>query len=416
MQFSNFGEKFTRDAGILTLMEDLGNALTVNKEMLMLGGGNPGMVPGVVAKVQERLKIIASDPESVFRFLGIYDPPQGHQAFIAALVKYFRNHYGWQIREENICLTNGSQSAFFMLYNLLAGEFKDGSFKQILFPLTPEYIGYADTGIHEGLFTANRPSIEMLEPPFFKYHIDFDKLIVSDHIAAIAVSRPTNPTGNVLTDEEIHKLDAIAREKKIPLIIDNAYGLPFPQIVYSEAQPFWNEHTILCMSLSKLGFPAIRTGIVIGPAEITQALAKMNAILSLSPVGAGAALVTEWIESGEIETISHTLVRPFYEEKMKRAVSWIKTYFTGFDYAIHQPEGAMFLWLWFKDLPISNQELYERLKQNGTLVVSGQYFFPGLKEPWEHTGQCIRMTYSQSDEVVKQGIMKIAEEVIKIVA
>ena len=44
----------------------------------------------------------------------------------------------------------------------------------------------------------------------------------------ICVSRPTNPTGNVITDEELMKLDLLAQQRDIPLVIDNAYGVPFP--------------------------------------------------------------------------------------------------------------------------------------------------------------------------------------------
>ncbi|EHC98434.1 Valine-pyruvate aminotransferase [Salmonella enterica subsp. enterica serovar Urbana str. R8-2977] len=60
----------------------------------------------------------------------------------------------------------------------------------------------------------------------------------------ICVSRPTNPTGNVITDEELMKLDRLANQHNIPLVIDNAYGVPFPGIIFSEARPearpLWN--------------------------------------------------------------------------------------------------------------------------------------------------------------------------------
>ena len=36
-----------------------------------------------------------------------------------------------------------------------------------------------------------------------------------------------NPTGNVITDEELMKLDRLANQHGIPLVIDNAYGVPF---------------------------------------------------------------------------------------------------------------------------------------------------------------------------------------------
>ena len=86
----------------------------------------------------------------------------------------------------------------------------------------------------------------------------------------------------------------------------------------------------------------------------------------------------------------------------------------GLPFAIHKPEGALFLWLWFEGLPISTQELYERLKQKGVLVVSGHYFFPGLEEDWPHKDECIRVTYAQDDELVEKGLSLIASEIREI--
>ena len=78
---------------------------------------------------------------------------------------------------------------------------------------------------------------------------------------------------------------------------------------------------------------------------------------------------------------------------------------------IHQPEGAIFLWLWFEGLPISVQTLYERLKARNVLVIAGHHFFPGLEEDWKHKRECIRITYSSDQESVERGIRAIGEEV-----
>ncbi len=85
----------------------------------------------------------------------------------------------------------------------------------------------------------------------------------------------------------------------------------------------------------------------------------------------------------------------------------------GTPYKLHKPEGAMFLWLWFENLPISSHELYQRLKARNVLVVSGHFFFPGMEETWQHQNECIRVTYSQDEEQVARGIKIIAEEVKK---
>lgn len=319
------------------------------------------------------------------------------------------------ISRENICLTNGSQFSFFLLFNLFAGEYTNGKKKKILFPLAPEYIGYTDLGLGDGLFQSYRSKIEFLDNHLFKYHIDFEALNITDEIAAICVSRPTNPSSNVLTDEEIHKLHEIAIKHEIPLIIDNAYGNPFPGLIYTQAKLFYSPNTILCMSLSKLGLPGTRTGIVIAESKIIKALASLNAILNLSPNNLGFLLTSELLSNSEIIRISKDLVRPYYEKKVKLALETFHQALKGLPYYIHKPEGAMFLWLYFPDLPGGSKLLYEKLKARGVLVVSGHYFFPGLEEDeWKHKQECIRVSYAQDDNMVQKGIQIIAEEVSKI--
>jgi len=392
-------------------MDDLGNALSVNKSMLMLGGGNPGQIPEVQARFRQRMHDILAESDHFERLIGEYDPPQGETRFREALAGLLRREFGWPLRANNIAITNGSQSASFMLFNLLAGYDPSGGPRRILLPLTPEYIGYGDQGVAPDMFTSNRPAIELLDDQLFKYHVDFDKLSVGDDVSAICVSRPTNPTGNVLTDDEVAKLMEIARHNDIPLILDSAYGTPFPHIIFSRATPVWDDNVILCMSLSKLGLPGVRTGIVVANEQIIRALTGVNAIVNLTTGGFGAALTVDMIESGEIIAISNNIIRPFYENKANRAVALLRKQFAGYEVAIHKPEGAIFLWLWFPGLPISSAQLYQRLKERGVLVIPGHNFFPGLAEEWAHKHECIRLTYSQSTDVVERGIVIIADEV-----
>lgn len=410
MEFSLFGEKFTRHAGITQLMDDLNQGLT-NPDAIMLGGGNPAPIPAMLERFQAEAKNLLDNGELV-KAMANYDGPQGKDRFTKALAALLNRELGWDITAKNIALTNGSQNAFFYLFNLLAGEFADGRKKKVLFPLAPEYIGYADSALAEDHFVAYKPTIEKLPDGQFKYHVDFESLEVGDDIGVICVSRPTNPTGNVLTDDEIEHLDQIARDKGIPLLLDNAYGVPFPGIIFSEARPFWNTNTILCMSLSKLGLPGTRCGIVIAEEKIIQAIANLSGIINLAPGSLGPALTIPMIESGEIIALSEQVVKPFYRQKAELAVRLLREAIPDPRFHIHKPEGALFLWLWFEDLPIHSQTLYERLKEKNLLIVPGHYFFPGIDDPaWRHSQECIRLNYSQSEELVRRGVAILAEEI-----
>ena len=416
MKFSDFGTRFAGEIGIGELMDDLGDALVSNPAPFMLGGGNPAHVPEVQSIFKKRMEHILANPGEFERVIGNYDTPQGAKAFIGALAELFRSEFAWDIGSENIALTNGSQNAFFSLFNLFGGKFGGSNLKQILLPLAPEYIGYAEVGLEPDFFRSFRPDLEILTDRLFKYRVDFDQLKVDNQVGAVCFSRPTNPTGNVVTDQEVARLRDLANTQRIPLIIDNAYGTPFPNIIFSEARPVWDENIILCLSFSKFGLPSLRTGIVIARKEIIRVVTRMTSVLSLAPGSLGPALAYDLVKSGSITQVSDEIIRPFYLKKAERAVAQLrKEVGEDIPLRIHKPEGALFLWLWFDNLPISSQELYQRLKAKGVLVVSGHYFFPGMeKDDWKHKEQCIRLTFAQDDQIVRRGIDLIAEEIRKV--
>ncbi|WP_201556889.1 valine--pyruvate transaminase [Psychrobacter sp. 72-O-c] len=436
MNFSKFGQKFTQPTGISQLMDDLGDALKSDQPVNMLGGGNPAKIEAVNELFLETYKALGNDNDtgesnsSAIISMANYSNPQGDAAFIDALVGFFNRHYDWNLTAENIALTNGSQNAFFYLFNLFGGAFTDehsqdkGSQsvdKSILLPLAPEYIGYGDVHIDGQHFTAVLPHIDEVthdgEEGFFKYRVDFEALeqlpaLVEGRIGAICCSRPTNPTGNVLTDEEMAHLAEIAKRYDIPLIIDNAYGMPFPNIIYSDAHLTWDDNTILCFSLSKIGLPGVRTGIVVAHPEVISAVSAMNAVVNLAPTRFGAAIATPLVKDDRIKQLSDNEIKPFYQQQANTAVRLLKEALGDYPLSIHKPEGAIFLWLWFKDLPITTVELYEILKEKGTLIVPSKHFFPGVDvDNYKHAHECIRMSIAADEQTLIDGIKVIGDVV-----
>jgi len=408
-QFSDFGKIFARGSGIESLMDDLGTALNEQPDLLFMGGGNPGNIPAVDDFFSHQLEAILQDKQRRHSLFGIYQSPQGDLEFRKELALMLHNLYGWSITPANIAVSNGSQSAFFLLFNLLAGQ-RDQQQTTIHLPITPEYIGYSDAGVSGSIFSATRPHIELIEDHRFKYQVDFEELSAhSSQAAAFCLSRPTNPTGNVITDEELARLDKLAQQRNIPLIIDGAYGLPFPNLVFTQAQPMWNRNTILVLSLSKLGLPGTRTGLVIADEPIVQAFAHANTVSSLASGNLGPALCRGVLANKALLKLSTEHIRPFYLERMQFTLATMDFAFKGLNYRIHQPEGAIFLWLWFPNLPISSQELYQRLKTKGLLVVPGHNFFPGLHSEWQHSQECIRVSYAQPFTTIQAGIEIIAQ-------
>jgi valine--pyruvate aminotransferase len=410
MQFSKFGERFLSNSGIKDLVDDLGKYAGI-EGTCMLGGGNPALIPEINDIWRKRMLEILNNDDQYERMLGLYDTSIGKLSFFDNLAEMLHNEYNWPVTGKNVAVINGSQTSCFLLFNMLSGE--KG---KLLLPLMPEYIGYADQTIDPSAFVSCRPGINETAPNEFKYQVDFNRINM-DGVNAIVASRPTNPTGNVLTDEEVGRLDAVARERDIPLILDNAYGLPFPGIIFEDVKPVWNENIVLSMSLSKIGLPSTRTGIIVASEKMIQALSAMGAIACLAPSGIGQEIVLPMLTDGRLMEMSRNIVMPYYREKSMKTTSYIKEKFgKKIEYSIHKSEGAIFLWIWFKGLKTGTMELYNRLKKRGVIIVPGDYFFFGLPEEdeaWEHRRQCIRVNYSQNWEEVKRGLDIIAEEVEK---
>ncbi len=393
-------------------MEDLGQALTVNRSALMMGGGNPALVDDVQAVWDRRVREMLDETPGWPAVLANYDPPGGNPAFRAALAGFLERQCGWPLSAGNIAVTSGGQTAFFYLHNLFAGRRGDQR-RRILFPIMPEYIGYADQCLDPGSFVGIPAQIETHGDHRFKYRVDFDRLRITPDIAALCVSRPTNPSSNVLTNDELRHLGDLATEHGIPLIVDSAYGLPFPGVVFpEEAQPFWNEQVILTLSLSKLGLPGTRTGMVVAAPEVCRQMGSLTAITGLANGNVGQAIVTPLLDDDTIADLSSTIIRPHYRERCEQALAWLDSALEGLPYRVHDPEGAFFLWLWLPELPITATKLYQRLKAEGVIVVPGEYFFYGLDEPWAHASQCLRISYTQPPDRVARG-MELLGKVIR---
>ena len=415
MNLSALGRRLTDESGTRSLMDDLGAVAAAGGGIMNLGGGNPSLIPAAEDVFRARMQAFMQRDGAFERAVGSYDGPEGDRGFARAVAQLLRREYGWEVSERNIALTNGSQAAFLALFNLLAGPGEDGRMRRILLPLSPEYIGYADLGLAPGMLVSRRSTVTDLGDGMFKYGVDFDALDDVEDIGAICVSRPTNPTGNMVTDAEIERLGELAGGWDVPLIVDNAYGLPFPGIVFGDATLAWDERTILCMSLSKLGLPGVRTGIVIANEDVVTALGAANAIFCLAPGSLGPALATGLVESGEVLALGREVIRPHYSERVARAVDILRSGLDGCDVRIHRPEGAFFLWLWMPGLSITSAELYDRLKARGVVVVSGHYFFPGLEhDDWAHKHECIRISYADDWSRIERGLAIVVDEVRRV--
>jgi valine--pyruvate aminotransferase len=330
------------------------------------------------------------------------------------VVDSFNAQFGWGISGRNVLITPGSQALYFFALNCFSG-YGQGQSRSIVLPLCPEYTGYEGAVFDGSVLQTSKPVLEILSPHQFKYRVNLDALNFNDSVGAVLFSRPCNPSGNVLSDEEVRGIVEAASACDIPVLIDSAYAPPFPAMAFTAMEHIWRENVILCFSLSKAGLPGERVGIAIADERFIAVLESFQSNANLHSSRYGQAIAAKAIASGELAHLSSSVIKPYYQQKfscieaaltqtMPRDIPWF----------LHKGEGSVFAWLWLKDLPISDLDLYQELKKEGVIVVPGSSFFPGLKEAWTHRNECIRISLTATEEEIQLGVAIIAQVIKRV--
>ena len=106
MQFSKYGNKYTKISGISSLMQDLGSALSQESDIVFMGGGNPAHIDEVYKKFSAQIQSISTNEESYKRFLltikvqkGILSLELLFQSFYlrSLVIRYLRKILGYQM-------------------------------------------------------------------------------------------------------------------------------------------------------------------------------------------------------------------------------------------------------------------------------------------------------------------------------
>ncbi len=296
-------------------------------------------------------------------------------------------------------MTPGSQSLYFYAANAFGGYTQTGELRKIVLPLSPDYTGYGGVTLMPEALVAYKPTLDIeADKHRFKYRPDFSQLQIDGSTGCVIFSRPCNPTGNVLTDEEVDRIAALASAHRVPVLVDSAYAPPFPALNFADMTPQFGENIIHCMSLSKAGLPGERIGIAIGDPQLIQVLESFQTNASIHASRYGQAIAARAISSGELAEISTQIIAPHYLNKLAILETTLDAAMPqDIPWFLHRGEGAIFAWLWLKDLPITDWEFYQELKQVGVIAVPGSTFFPGLRETWQHKQECIRISLTASE-------------------
>lgn len=408
---TQFGDQMSHLTGVRAIMKDIIETIRAGngRQFINMSAGNPVILPEVEKLWRDcTADLLASNEygEVVCR----YGSSQGYEPFIEAVLNDFNSRYGLSLTERNILITPGSQSLYFYAANAFGGYTSGGQLKEIVLPLSPDYTGYGGVSLFPEALSTYKPFIDIGDRPHsFKYRPDFSQLKITEDTGFVLFSRPCNPTGNVLTDDEVNRITDLAEPHKVPVFVDSAYAPPYPALNFTEMTPIFRSGIVHCLSLSKAGLPGERIGIALGDEAVIQVLQSFQTNLCIHSSRYGQAIAARAIASGALANIAETVIRPYYQNKFTVLEESLEQFMpASAPWYLHRGEGAIFAWIWFDELPVDDWKLYQELKQYGVIVVPGSPFFPGLKGDWPHAKQCIRISLTAGDDEIATGVRHLA--------
>jgi 2-aminoadipate transaminase len=196
----------------------------------------------------------------------------------------------------------------------------------------------------------------------------------------VVTSNFQNPTGATLSLPARRALLEAARAARVPVVENDAYGElryqgdPLPAIKQLD------EHggTILLRSFSKVSFPGLRVGWVVGPKPLIDRLRQAKESADLHTDQLSQAVLLEFAQSGRLEAHRARMLEAGAERLEATLDSCRRFLPAGTRWT--QPRGGMNLWVRLPE-PLDAGELLPRAQKEGVAYLPGRYFAVSRLDP-----------------------------------
>ncbi|MBP1961367.1 aminotransferase A [Paenibacillus aceris] len=227
---------------------------------------------------------------------------------------------------------------------------------------------------------------------------------LSDKTRCVILCYPSNPTGQVLSKQELSDLANLLDGRELFVLSDEIYS----ELVYGETHQSistigkMREKTIVINGLSKShAMTGWRIGFTLAPANITEHMVKVHQynVTCASSVSQYAAL--EALTAGIDDALP---MRKEYEAR--RDYVYDRLLAMGFE--LEKPEGAFYLFPSIAKFGLSSQEFTMRLLQEEHVAVVPGDAFTSYGEGF------IRISYAYSQEVLEESLNRVERFISKL--
>lgn len=317
-----------------------------------------------------------------------YTPNAGLPELREAAANFLHTKYNLSYDfESEIITTSGASEAIDITLRTIL---EDGS--EVILP-GPVYPGYEPI-IH---MCGAKPVYLDTTDSGFKMTAKKLKSVITNRTRCIILPYPSNPTGCILSEQELQEIGQLLQDKDIFIISDEIYS----EIVYNQPHrsiahiPSMKEKTIVINGLSKShSMTGWRVGFTFAPAFLTQHMLKVHQynVTCASSITQYAALeaLTNGIDDGNLMKQKYVKRRDYVYDRLVNM---------GLD--VEKPEGAFYIFPAIHKFGLSSYQFASQLLEQEKLAVVPGDAFSSYGEGF------IRISYAYSLSVLEEGLDRL---------
>jgi len=362
------------------------------RDIIALGLGEPDFDTPVSVKEAAKKAIDAGKTK--------YTPVTGTAELKDAIIKKFKRENGLDYKRDEVIVSTGAKQ---VLYNVFMATLNPGD--EVVIP-APYWVSYPDMVMLAGgkpVFVAGRE-----ENGFKLQAADLEKAI-TPKTKWVIINSPSNPTGAAYTRDELKALtDVFMRHSHVWVMSDDIYehltydGFKFT--TPAQVDPRLKDRTLTINGVSKAyAMTGWRIGYAGGPAELINAMGKIQSQSTSNPVSVSQAAAVEAL-NGDQSFLEER--RAVFKKRRDMAVEMLNEA-DGITCA--KPEGAFYVYP-------SCKGVIGRETTNGKVIRNDEDFVTYLLETegvaCVHGGAFgaspyFRISYATSDELLEDACRRV---------
>jgi aspartate aminotransferase len=318
-----------------------------------------------------------------------YGPTAGLLDFREAIADHVSKTRGVKVGADNVCVVPGGKPVMFFTMMALLEEGDEVIYPNPSFPIYESLIDFLG---------AKRRPVPLVEERGFSFDLDVFKSQLSDKTKLVILNSPANPTGGVISKEDLRQIADLLRDRDLTILSDEIYCQIYYEQKPASITSFEGiiDKTVILDGFSKTySMTGWRLGYGVMPKKLADAvnllMVNSNSCTATFTQKAGLAAL-----QGPQDDVAKMVA-----EFRKRRDAIVKSLNEVPGFSCTTPAGAFYAFPNVKKTGLSSKDLADLLlNEAGVACLNGAAF-------GQHGDGYLRFSYANSLENIQEAINRI---------